>query len=172
MVGECQARPGLTEQGTVERSKLGGEAWTVATCWVLGGTSQKSLSREMATRGTAVLDCLGFDGFAVCGSYYLHRLRDAHPELVGEVTPRARSELYRFGGGTGLAGHCAIINLMWRGERVQIQVDIVSGVLPLLLGRRFGARHQLVTDIGTGDVFTKVGNGLQLVARNDCHREG
>ena len=97
----------------------------------------------MAAQGTAVLDCLGFDGFAVCGSYYLHRLRDAHPELVGEVEPRARSELYRFGGGTGLAGHCAIINLMWRGELVRVQVDVVSGVLPLLLGRKFGARRSL-----------------------------
>ena len=122
MVGGCQAGLGLTErqQGTVERSQLEGKAWTVATCWVLGGTSQKSLSREMAANATAVLDCLGFDGFAVCGSYYLHRLRDAHPGLVGEVKPRARSELYRFGGGTGLAGHCAIISLMWRRAECEI----------------------------------------------------
>ena len=142
----------------------------MATAWVLGGTSQKSLSREMAVHGTAVLDSLGFDGFAVCGSYYLHRLRDAHPGLVSEVMPRARSELYRFGGGTGLAGHCAIISLMWRGQVVRFEVDIVPGVLPLLLGRQFGAQFQLVCDIESGDVYTNTadsaGRRMVLIGRN------
>jgi len=56
---------------------------------------------------------------------------------------------------------------MWRGKRTRFEVDVIPGVLPLLLGRQWGVEHKLVADIESGDVFAKVGNDYELVARND-----
>ena len=62
-------------------------------------------------KGAAVLDALGFDGYAVCGQYYLQRLQDQYPEMTRGSSKRETSELYRFGGGTALAWTCARIKI-------------------------------------------------------------
>ena len=155
--------------GTSCESRGGAGPFVVTSTWVLGGSSQKSLSRSLARDGQAIFDCCGFDGRAVVGAYTLERMREspAMSDRISAETARTVPELYRFGGGTALAWRTADIEVMLGDHRKTLAVDVVPGVLPMLLGREFGRENRLVADTETGQVFRKVGRNRQdLVASN------
>ena len=66
---------------------------------------------------------------------------------------KSQGELYRFGGGTGVATTQVDIALTLGGEEVVETVDVLSGGLPLLLGREFGSARHLWCGICEGEVW-------------------
>ena len=139
----------------------------VASTWVLAGGSLKTLARECALKAMGVLDCMGFEGHAVCGQYFYRSLALQHPEMCsGGLEAKSESTLYRFGGGTSTADKTGTIKPVWLGKQQTLRVDVVSGTLPLLLGREFGAEYALVADIRRGDVYTRRRGESTLVATN------
>ena len=138
----------------------------ICSSWVLQGGSLKTLARAMAQGGEAILDVCGFDGYGVAGMYYLRTLQLTHPELKIEFSHNTDHKLFRFGGGTSRAIQTATFSLMWFGKAIRITVDVVSGTLPLLLGREFGSEMNLIVDVKHGDVFTMRKGNLDLVSRN------
>ena len=82
----------------------------------------------------------------------MNKFREKWPERVSEVQCKRQSELYRFGGGTGVATTQVDIALTLGGDSVAETVDVITGSLPLLLGREFGSAHQLWCGICEGEV--------------------
>ena len=79
---------------------------------------------------------------------------------------KSQGELYRFGGGTGVATTQVDIALTLGGEEVVETVDVLSGGLPLLLGREFGSARHLWCGICEGEVWQRAGADFRLVGRN------
>ena len=121
---------------------------------------------QCGSQGRGIVDCTGFDGFAVCGTVWLRKFRERWPERCGEVRRKRQSELYRFGGGTGLAGLEVDVHLTFGGLEVVETVDVITGSLPLLLGRLFGAAHRFWCGIEEGEVWQRRGADFVLLGRS------
>ena len=44
---------------------------------------------------------------------------------------------------------------MWNGSTEEVEIDVISGSLPLLFGRDFGKKYKLVYDLETDEIFSK-----------------
>ena len=140
-----------------------------ASAWALSA-GLSGLSRALAFAGCAVVDFSGFDGFAVCGEKYLRLLRRSFPERVGKETPCDRHD-FTFGGGTARATKSVSVTLSMQGLcDSQIEVLVVSGALPCLLGRQFTevgrGRSAMSVDFPCGDVYVRTDTGRALVGVN------
>ena len=150
---------------------------TCATSWVLHGSSMKSLTRQLASEGEGVVDFCGFDGHAVSGIYYAKALQAAQPEMdvrLKYYEGETEGEVYRFGGGTSRAVGRAGCNMQLcgaEGPAERFEWDLVPGVLPLLLGRAFGAEIHAWVDIAKGEVWS-VGTTGQTQRISQSARDG
>ena len=143
-------------------AKREGGAYTVTSSWVLAGGSLKSATRFAAKHKAGVLDALGFDGYAVAGEFFFQSLWAFHG-IDAKRQEKVEAKVYRFGGGTGVARYSRVFTVMVGKRSLELHVDVLPGVLPLLLGREFGAAQKLLVEIASGDVWRE---GGELLTRN------
>ena len=125
-------------------------------------------AKEHGKKLRAVVDCTGFDGFAVVGSKWLKAAkRGAHAHRIGEVRSKADPVQYVFGGGTAVAGSEVRMQISLAGVEYSVWADVVTGSLPCLLGREFGTSFKLWIGCQEGEVWSSSGKqGWSLVAKN------
>jgi len=152
---------GELEQLLVENEET---AFTVTSSWVLSaGDSLRKLSRECGESGVAIVDATGFDGHAVASMYYMRQLLwcDDLP-MVKKKEPRK----YVFGGGVSFSKWCVRIEYQLASGTQYMWVDLVTGSLPLLLGREWGNGQDAWIGCREGVVLARSARGYQTVATN------
>ena len=102
----------------------------------------------------------GFDGWAVCGTYFLSQLQAHHSGIVRKCDHECLERVYRFGGGTARALSCVEILMTTpttttTPRQEWVLVDVVGGNLPMLIGRGLGSHVRLVIDVEPGTVLVK-----------------
>ena len=131
----------------------------------------RSLALATAKAGNAIVDATGFDGWAVCGNFFLAQLKAHHPDSVRACSAPCVEQLYRFGGGTARALSCVEIAMCTPSKsavrKQWAQVDVVGGSLPMLIGRGLGSHLGLVIDVSPGTVLVKEADAWLVAAQND-----
>ena len=139
----------------------------VASTWLLAGGSLRELAKVTVARGRAICDP-GCDGNAVCGLPWMEKFL-AKLVALGkrdEITRETPSGMvYRFGGGSAVAIATWNVPVKVRGRWEKLEVDVVPGWLPLLMGLEAGGQFRLVLDLEDRAIHTKTSKGLKLLSQ-------
>ena len=142
-----------------------------ATAWVLS-VGQALLTEETQSQirgedGTTL--CRGaldscFNSLAVCGTRRWTGLRTffskkgCPPQRLSNSNNR-----YRFGGGSAVAVQTWRITVGVGNIVQEVDVDVIKGALPLLLGTEFGNRFCLTIDLESKVIYQKTGGRFVLI---------